>query len=883
MSALTLLSRLRSFLRIVFRRARVEREMDAELLFHIEQRTRHLIDSGMEPAAATQRARDEFGDVRRWKEAGREARGAGWIDGLRGDGRQALRQFRRSPGFAAAVVVSMAIAIGANTAIFSLVNAVVIKRLAVHDPQSLILFGVASDPLGSSFPYPFYRQLHESDDVLAGIVASASMSSSLEIDGATERVRGELVSGNYFSVLGVKPHLGRLITDADDRSGAHVVVIGYGFWQRRFGGDPGIVGRTIVVNRQAMTIVGVRPADFHGIEIGGNPQLHVPISLQPLMHGRESILENPEYWWLQMMGRVKQGVSRAQAADVLERHYQDFRRARLKPGEWPERLQIFDGSQGRPTLRWHFEQPLMILTWLVAVVLLIVCVNVGNLMLARGTTRQREMAVRLALGAGRRRIARQLLIEVLSLAAAAGVIGVWLAIWGARTIAALSGAPAEFAIPIDVPVLGFAVAITLVTTLLSGLAPTWLSSRENLVTGLKIDTAQVTGGRLTGRRLLVAGQIAMALALVVGAGLFVRTLFNLRHADFGFSADRVALVTMNPILAGYSKDRVRPFYRDVLERVSALPSVESASYAIMPLLAGDLWGSGLTLDTGEKDDQPGPTRNVVGPEFFRTVGLTVREGREFAATDDQGGERVAIVNETFARRYFQGRALGRRIGPGGPAGTARYTIVGIINDSKIAEVREPARAFWYIPLAQFTNIEQLTLHVRSIPGRTAADAMAEVKSVVASVDKSVPIMEASTIAQQIEDQISVERLMTVLAGTFAGLAVVLAWIGLHGVMSYLASARAREVSLRMALGASPRDIVRLIFGQSAFAIVGGVVAGAGLAWIASQPLQSLLYGLEATDVATLVTAIAVVVVATTVAAMLPARRASKGCPANLLR
>ena len=446
----------------------------------------------------------------------------------------------------------------------------------------------------------------------------------------------------------------------------------------------------------------------------------------------------------------------------------------------------------------------------------------------------------------------------------------------------LAGAPPDFSVPLDFRVLGFASVITLLTGVLAGLAPAWASRRADLLTTLKVDTAQVARGRAAGRRFLVAAQIALSLAVVVGAGLFARTLFNLRHADLGFDGDRLALVTVNPVLAGYTKERLRPFYDDVLQRVAKLPSVEAAAFARMPLLAGDVWGSGLTLDTGEKDDAPGPTRNAIGPGFLRTLGVPLREGREFTAADTQMAEPVALVNEAFVRRYFHDApALGRRIGPGGPNGKARYTIVGVTRDSRLAEVRAAVTPFWYVPYAQLSNVDQLILHVRATGA--PEDALADVRAVVAAVDKTVPLMEAATIRQNIEDQVLAERLMMVLASAFAVLTILLAWIGLYSVMSYLTTARARELSIRMALGATPSSVLRLMLGQSAVVICGGVLGGIVLAWLGSQQVRALLFDLEPTDRVTMLGAAAVVLIVTTIAATLPARRAANTDPASSLR
>jgi predicted permease len=882
---MTALSRLLSLLRTIVWRSRMEREMDAELQFHLDARTEDLVTSGLSPAEARRRAHEEFGDPLRWKEAGREVRGVGWIDGIKADLRYGLRIAVKSPGFAAAAVLSMAIGIGANTAIFSLVNSVLLKPLPVRDPEALVLLAVSSDDsgLGSSFPYPFYRDLRQANEALSGVLASASMAPSLETDGPAEQVDGELVSGNYFEVLGVQPHLGRLFTDLDERAEVNrVVVLSYGYWQRRFGGDPSVIGRSIRLNRLPMTVIGITPASFHGIEPGALPSVRVPITLQAAMHGGGSRLESSGEWWLQIMGRLRPGVSRAQAADALDRRYSAFRAQFPWQESSPERLDVLDGSGGRPTIRRRFSLALVILTVLVAIVLALVCVNVGNLMLARSTARQREMSLRLALGAGRLRMVRQLLVEVSLLAAAGGALGLLLSGWSVGVLARLADAPPEVQIPTDFRVLAFATLVTFLTGVLSGLTPALSSAKVDLVGALKIGTLQIAGSRTAAGSFLVAGQVALSLALLIGAGLFARTLFNLRHAGFGFQTERLALVTMNPILAGYSKERVRVFFADVLERVTALPTVDSAAFGVMPLLDGNMWGSGLVIDNGQRDDRPGPTRNAVGPGFFRTTGLPLKEGREFTATDSASSEPVAIVNEAFVRRYLgDGSALGRRIGPGGSRGPARHTIVGVTRDSKITHVRDATIAFWYIPYAQLTNLGQLTLHVRATESPEAA--LRDVMAAIASTDPGVPLFQAGTMRQQIENQVQVERLLATLAAVFALLAVALASLGLYGVVSYTTSARTREFGIRMALGASRRAILRLVFGQCVPLIAAGAVAGVAIASVGARQLQPLLYDLRPFDAPTLLAAVAIVAGVTTVAAMLPARRAARINPAATLQ
>jgi predicted permease len=609
----------------------------------------------------------------------------------------------------------------------------------------------------------------------------------------------------------------------------------------------------------------------------------VPITLQAAMHGTRARLESRGSWWLQIVGRLAPGVTRAQAEDALNRRFLAFR-ATLSAAEGAptSRIVALDGSRGDPTLVERFTLPLAVLTGLVAVVLALVCVNVGNLLLARATTRQVEMSLRLSMGASRARVVRQLMVEAILLAGVAGTLGLVASRLGVWVLARLADAPADFDFAVDGRVLAYAAIATGLTGLVCGLAPAWASTRVDILSALRTETSQYTRVRTTARRVLIAGQIALSLALLVGAGLFARTLFNLRHAGFGFDTSRLAVVTLNPALAGYGPDRRPGFYADVLDRVSALPAVESAAFGVIPLLDGSAWGSGVTLDTGERDEQSGPLRNAVGPGFFRTAGIPFLEGREFAATDTATNQPVAVVNEAFVRRYFGGTpAIGRRIGPAGPNGTARFTIVGVTRDNKTTRVREDLRPFWYVPYAQLDGFDELTLHVRASGSPDAA--LRDVRQAITAIDPRVAVSRTRTMHELIEDQVEIERLLATLAGVFAVLALFLASVGLYGAVSYLTTARTREIGVRMALGASPGAILRLVFTANVPTVVAGAIAGVAISLLAAERLRPLLFDLEPTDPATVAAAAGAVVVVTIAAAMLPARRAARMNPAAIVK
>ena len=942
----------RSFARALLRRHEMECDMDSELEFHIAARTDHLVAMGLDRAAASRQARRELGDPLRWKEQGREARGLRVVDNVRADIRYGARWLRRSPGFAVAAVFSIALGICANTAIFSLVNALLLKLMPVDDPESLVFLSRSDDRSGlaSSFSYPFFRQLEDAH-ALERAVARASFEPNVEAGDAAERVSGEMVSGDYFRLLGVRPHLGRLFTQDDNRiPGGHaLVVLSYGYWQRRFGGDAQVVGKSIRVNTHPMTIVGVTPAEFTGLEIGVSPDIRVPIVMQAEMLNADSRLENPDEWWLQIFGRVAsrdalkgvpykraggvagavgdtpqgaptvgglgdtlQGPTVGRLGDTLQGAptvggvgdtlqgvptlvaiqqkidglYQ--RSLALIPNAMSQERHVIvrAGSRGQPSLQNRFAKPLTVLSALAAGVLLLVCLNLANLMLARTVARRRELAVRLALGATRDRIVVQLLVETLLIAATGGLLGLILARWAADALARVAmpaAATSLLRITLDWRVLAFALTLSALAGFVSGIAPAITAGHTDLASALSSEGRAVAGGRLFGRKLLVGAQVAVSFALLTGAGLFARTLVNLRGLDFGFETDHLLSARLDPTLSGLDKQHLTTFLADVNERVAAIPGVRSASFAAIPLLARSGWGSGITLDTGVHDDRPGPDRNAVGPRYFTTVGMTILEGREFTETDVATSPKVAIVNRAFARKYFDDRAIGRRIGPGGPQGSADFTIVGIVRNGKYADLREEIAPFWYVPYQQLEPLGQSDTAVRisrgllSLHVRTAADpatVAGAVRSTIASIDKRVTLFNIRTMREQISDQLTLERLLAVLGAAFAIVAVVLAALGLYGVVAYDTTMRTRELGLRMALGETASGIVVMILRQTAWLVAVGLSAGVVLAVAGVGYVRSLLYGLQPTDPMVIVSAAGIVVAVTTVAALVPARRAT---------
>ena len=887
------LDRVRAVLRALSGRARLDQEIASELRFHIDARRDDLIAQGLDPATAADRAARELGDMRRWTAEGLEARGLQWIDRLRADLRDAARGLRRAPGFALTAILSIAIGIGANATIFSLVDAVLLRQVPVPDPGSLVILGRSDDThrLGSSFPYPFYRSLQETSS-LGGVFCLYGLSAHVEAAGTTERLSVELVSGTFFPVLGVQPVAGRLLTPADDQAAQPLAVLSHSFWQRRFGGRA-VVGETLRVNGVPLTIVGVTSEGFTGLQLGASPDVRVPLSLQPRVMA-QSRLDDPAEWWLMVMGRLRPGVSRAAAEAEIKSSFDRYSAANQFVTPRPRHAFLIDGSRGRPAVQQRLAVPLSVMSALAGAVLLLICANVANLLLVRNTARQEEFAVRVALGASRGRVIGQLTIEALLIAALGAALGLVAAAPTARFVARmatpLTGATLDPVV--DLRLAAVAGLLALVTGVVSALMPSLVAVRRRLTTTMGAGRRSVPGGGVTGRALLVSAQIALSFTLLVGAGLFARTLMNLRTVDLGIDPDRLLMLRLDPTLASYAEPEVHLFYRHLIDRLAALPGVEAASAAAVPLMGGNDWSSGITLDTLAKDNDPGPERNAVMPGYFATIGMTVVEGREFGPADVESAPRVAVVNETFARRYFGGQAIGRRIGSGFSAAPPEHTIVGVVRDGKYAATREAAQAMWYVPFEQLgplgtsdtsTRIKQ---GIRTLYVRTAGDPHASIATVVQAVsdtDNRVSVSAVRTMPDQIASQFVVERVLATLATVFAVVATLLAALGLYGVTAHTAATRTREVGVRLALGATPRAILVMMLRQTSVLIGLGLGAGLVLTFGLVQFTRNLLFGLQPHDPKVLTVTIAVVTLVTLAAAWVPARRASRLEPTRALQ
>ncbi|HXI43714.1 MAG TPA: ABC transporter permease [Bryobacteraceae bacterium] len=890
-------------LRSLVRRERIDNELDAELRFHLEQQIQENLAAGMSDDEANYAARRTIGGLLQFKEQCRDTRRINWIADLAKDVRYALRILRKSPGFTAAAVLSLALGIGINTAVFSLINAVLLRTLPVKSPEQLVVFNHRND-----ISYPMYQDLRDGNTVLAGLLCRFTIPASMSAGGQTDRITAELVSGNYFQVLGVGALIGRTLMPDDARMpGAQtVVVLSNAFWRRRFGSDPGVVGKTIRLDGHPMTVVGITPAGFQGIEVGVSPDVRVPVTMyRALVPDLPANVDmNFRGWaWLDLVGRLKDGARMAQAESALNAFYVHAREnevngvfkdipAFAKARVLAETLRLESGGRGVSEFRDMFSRQLWILMAAVSVVLLIACMNVASLLLARAMARQREIAVRLALGASRVRVVRQLITESVILVLISTAASVAVARWGSHVLASFlpeGRLPVFLDVEPDFRVLAFAVIVSLAAGILFGLAPALQLTRSAVAPALKAQ-ATLSGlrGSLTLRKVLTIAQVALSLLLLEGAGLFVRTLRNLKAVDIGYDRENVLLLELVPLLNGYSNDQSTRFFEQVIERVNQLPGVRSASIGSMGLL-----GPGLRIEGVHAEGENTPRAegggwiNSVSPKYFETLKVPLLLGRSFTAHDTKSAPKVAIVNQTFARRFFGGgKAVGRHV----VVGDVNVEIVGVVRDGKYKDVREEPRNVVavrgeppnvvYVPFEQNLGVP-MTLYVRTVGD--PAKVTSAIRREVQAVDANVPIYNVRTLEAQLDESLSQERLMATLSSWFGAFALLLASIGLYGVLAYSVTRRTNEIGLRMALGAEPGGVIWMVLREALLLVGTGVAIGVPLALALARSVSSLLYGLKPTDSLTISAAVALLFAVAATASYLPARRASRVDPMIALR
>jgi len=841
------------------------------------------------------------------------------------DLRYGVRMLLRSRAFTAIAVLSLALGIGANTALFSLVDAVLLKTLPVKKPNELVLFswlggsrGLSRGIMGStktdpgtgmrtstSFSYLTFECFRDNNDTLSDVFAFAPLHQlNVSVDGQPEIATGQLVSGGYYPGLGVRATMGRTIAPDDDKAGAQpVAVITHRYWQRRFGQDPEAVGKTVNINNVSFTIVGITSPEFMGAsQVGWSPDLSIPFSMQPQVSPHESSLNGPWFWWLQIMGRLNPGVTTEQAAASFESIFQqsaqegwDAAQARFPPQGQAQNsaprdvpsLRGASGSQGMTELRSAYSQPLTILMAIVGFVLLIACANVANLLLARAATRQKEIAVRLTLGASRWRLVRQLLTESVLLAVLGGAAGVLFAYWGKDMLLTLrpwGGGELGVDLKIDLRVLSFTIAVSLATGLLFGLAPALRATKVDLTPALKDNARSVTGGtRAILTKSLIIVQVSMSLVLLVGAGLFVRTLRNLQNVDIGFNRENLLLFNVEPGLNGYNKAQMAQLYRRITERLEAVPGVSSATVSLIPLLSGQAQTRGIDVQghaspAGDNDDAK---VNTVGESFFKTMEMPILLGRSLSFHDDERAPKVAVINQLMARKYFgDENPLGRRFGFGGPETSGQIEIIGVTRDAKYTNMRSETEPTVYLPYLQSIP-RQATFIVRSSGNPTAITA--SIRDAVREVDSNLPIFGVKTQSQQADESLVQERLFATLSSFFGVLALLLACIGLYGVMSYGVARRTNEIGIRMALGATSTRVTRMVMRETMLVVGIGVAIGLGAAVATTRLVAAMLFGLAPTDPLTVSFAVLLMIGVAALAGYIPARRAARVDPMVALR
>ena len=829
------------------------------------------------------------------------------------DLRYALRSFARTPGLVAAAVLSLALGIGANAAIFSLFHQILLRPLPVTEPNRLVNLSAPGPKPGFGscgqagdcdvvFSHPMFRDLQQQQTVFTGIAAHTPFSASVAYRNQPVTGDGTLVSGSYFPTLGVRPALGRLLTPNDDQTAGtnFVVVISYAYWQSRLGGDRDVLSKQIVVNGRSMTIVGVAPERFEGTTLGMRPLVYVPISMQGVLVPGAYDLENRQDYWVYLFARLRPGVTLQQATvslnslyhsiinDVeapLQKGMSDVTLARFRD----KQIGLEPGRRGQSVMLAEAKTPLLMLFGVTGIVLLIACANIANLLLARGAGRAMEMGLRLALGAGRRRLVLQLLMESVLLAALGGLASLFVASWTLSGIAALlpsDGTVGGLTFTLEPAVLGFAAALALITGIAFGLFPAWHSTRAELATTIRANAGHIAGARVAARlrATLVTLQISLATALLIAAGLFMKSLGNIARVDLGVHVDSVITFSLSPERAGYDSTRALQYYAQVEEALAGIPSVASVTSAGVPLFAGMNRSKDVNVQgfASGPDVDANSRYNLVGTDYFSTLGVHPIAGREFTAADRRGAPPVAVVNQAFVKKFgLTAGAVGKFMSVGIPAPhSLNIEIVGVVPDVKYSQVKQAVPPLYYLPWRQHADVPSMSFYVRTPQPETV---LRSIDGVVRKIDPGVPVEALKTMPQQIRDNVFLDRMISILSSAFAVLATLLAAVGLYGVLAYSVAQRTREIGVRMALGADAGRVRVMVLRQvGGMMIVGGLIglAGAvGLGTVAS----SQLFGLTGTDPMVFALALSALSFVAFGAGYLPARRASLVDPVVALR
>jgi predicted permease len=894
-------------------------ELDEELRLHLDLRAQELERAGMSHDAARAAATRQFGNTTLQTERMRRMDVAAWMETLFGDLRYAMRQFRRNPLFSSIAILSLALGIGANTAIFSVMNAVLLRALPVRDPQQLVILtnpdsagswtGI-TDPEREQISYPEFVQLRERLTTLSGLcVAEASLGQwQIRISGGQqEEARGRLVSENYFSVLGVEAAIGRVFSQQDEAGPGQdpFVVISYDYWQRRFGGRSDVLGANITLNRGTLTVIGVAGPGFRGESAGDDPDLWIPVLMSPLVYpGQNWLHEDPSHYiqkhtWLHAFGRLKPGATVASVQTeanvvfkaMMEAFYPPTLPPDLKKEALSQHLVVRDARTGAFNGRDGLTGQLTILLAVAGLVLLIACANVANLLLARATARGREVAIRLSIGASRMRLFRQFLTESLLLSLLGGAAGLFMAWGGARFLVRIFTEPDQqlsLSTGLGGPVLAFTAAVTLLTGILFGIAPSLRASRTNVNAGLRETGQGVTRsrGRLNVAKSLVIVQVALSLLLVIGAGLFLRTLWNLQTIALGYPKENLLQVHVDGVATGYKGPALADYYHEVAGRLGALPGVRGVTYSENGLMAGGESNTHVVADgfTPQRDEDREARYDQVGPGYFAVLGIPVLLGRELGPQDTATSARVCVVNEELAKRFFAGRnPIGLHLTRNHDDG-ASLEIVGVVKNSRSRSLVGEIPQRFYVPVDQGSGVQIAERAVFEI--RTVGDpkSMANTaRKTILSVNPDAPIVSSRSMDEVIENETFFPRLIARLSAIFGGLALLMAAIGLYGVLSYGVARRTNEIGIRMALGAGRGSVIGMILRETGVLVVIGLVAGIAAAAGCTHLIASQLYGLGELDPATFVVAVGLLGAVAFIAGYIPAARAAKVNPVQALR
>jgi len=905
-------------IRSLFRRSRVENELSEEFQYHLERQMEALQARGMSSEEARCAALRAMSGLEQQKEKCREVRGVSLIEDLIADARYARRSFRNSPSLVLVIVGSLALGIGANTAIFSVINAVNLKMLPVRDPERLVLLNWSSkawpEPFvesvegsggrdagglmtSNSFSSDLYAEIKKQNDVFDQILAFAAndQNINLELNGRAESAGLQAVSGDFFDALGASPSLGRALLPSDDSpSASPVAVVSQEFWRKHFGGDIAVAGKTITINGEAVTIVGVAPPEFFGVIPGNRIDVYVPLSFYSAQWTRlypEDPLNSPKTWWLEVIGRLKPGAEPAKAKSELQVIVERTLKARLKTATNAvvPSIGVTSAGRGLNELRERFSTSLLLLMGMVGLVLLIACANVAGLLMARASARQKEIAVRLSLGASRSRIIRQLLVESVMLGIIGGCAGLLVSLWASSALVRLlsSGrSPIYLSTGVDVRVLAFTAGISIVSGIFFGLVPAITATRVSIAPTLKDNAAQFSarGMRFRIGKALVGGQVALSLLLLIASGLLLRTLDRLQRVNLGFDQHALLTFEVRPGLNAYNDERLTAYYQELQRRLQSLPGVRSVAFTQHgPIDSG--WSSNSPEIPGytPPGQQVEVYRHIVGPLYFEALNVPIVLGRPITAQDTATSQKSLVVNETLVRKYFHGdNPIGKHLvyGKNGRMGT--FEVVGVAKDVKYGKIRDeiPPTAYW--PYLQSKLISRQMIYLVRTEGDPNAIANS-VRQVCLDLDKDVPVVRMQTEDEVIDGSLFLERTFALLSSAFGALALLLACVGLYGTIGYTVARRTGEIGVRMALGAGRGSILRMVLGETLFLVAVGIVIGLPMSWATARLLNHQLYGLSAHDPVTIAFSSAAILAITLPAGYLPARRASKVEPMVALR